>query len=134
MKRLSISCVIFYYFLQANLCYADPIITFEKTFGGSKDDEGLSVVQIIDGGYIICSGIRVSIVGPSRENIYLIKTDKHGNKLWEKTFGGKYGDKGYSVNQTDDGGYIICGVTESFGSGGSDVYLIKTDSQGNVAE
>jgi hypothetical protein len=61
----------------------------------------------------------------------LIKTDANGNVQWAKTYGGANWDYATSVQQTSDGGYIVAGLTESFGSGG-DIFLIKTDANGNV--
>jgi hypothetical protein len=98
-------------------------LQWQKTFGGSDNDLGHSVHQTDDGGYVIAG--QTYSYGAGLWNVYLIKTDPNGNLLWEMTFGGSDQDRGYSVQQTNDGGYIIAGETYSFGTGDSDVYLIK---------
>ena len=110
-----------------------PFIGFgqgwEQTYGGSGSDEGYSVQQTTDGGYIIC-GYTTSF-GNGGTDVYVIKTDFQGNTLWTQTYGGTGNDRGKSIQQTTDGGYIICGETKSFGNGLYDFYLIKTDGSGN---
>jgi len=98
------------------------------TFNSSGRDYGHSVEQTSDDGYIIAG-----YTGPraGEFDVWLIKTDSSGNKLWDKTFGGAGDNRGHSVEQTSDGGYIITGRTGSDGLGTANVWLIKTDSNGN---
>jgi hypothetical protein len=102
---------------------------WDKTFGGEKDDGGWSAIQIKDGGYILCGGTFSS--GAGGQDAWLIKTDTKGNKLWDKTFGGSESDYFYSVQQTTEGGYILCGGTKSQASGNKEMWLVKTDADGS---
>jgi hypothetical protein len=102
---------------------------WDKSFGGSKNDNGFYGQQTSDGGYIIVG--ETFSYGAGWYDGWLIKTDNLGNKEWDRTIGGSKQDHTYCVQQTNDGGYIITGVTESFGAGEDDVYLVKTDSDGN---
>jgi len=101
-----------------------------KTYGGSGIDIGHSVVQTSDGGYIF--GGQTSSFGAGNADMYLVKTDASGNTLWTKTYGGSGIDIGTAVVQTSDGGYLFGGQTSSFGAGNADMYLVKTDANGDT--
>jgi len=102
---------------------------WDKTFGGSQYDSADSVQQTNDGGFVIAGA--TCEYGLGGHDAWLIKTDSAGNKIWDKTFGGSDMDEANSVQQTTDGGFIIAGSTSSYGAGGSDAWLIKTDANGN---
>lgn len=104
-------------------CRPGPAIQWSKTFDGGS---GNSVQQTTDNGYIVC--------GTTNGDVWLIKTNADGNKLWDKIFpsGNEWwSGRCCSVEQTTEGGYIICGTTEYYGAGDGDVWLIKTDADGN---
>jgi parallel beta-helix repeat protein len=103
---------------------------WSRTFGDSANDQGSSVQQTIDGGYILTGHTHSYGVGAA--DVWLIKTVANGTKDWSRTFGGPVGDRGYSVQQTTDGGYIVAGSTASFGAGGYDVWLLKTAANGTA--
>jgi hypothetical protein len=106
---------------------------WDKTFVARHMDQGNSVQQTTDGGYIVCGWTRPligSMIG--KPNVWLIKTDAEGNKLWDKMFGGELYAEGASVQQATDGGYIICGVGETEKNiGALSILLMKTDANGN---
>ena len=106
-------------------------LEWDNTFGGANHDEGWSVQQTADKGYIV-AGETNSFGTGNDADVYLIKTNARGDLEWEKVFGGANHDAGRSVQQTTDGGFIVAGLTESFGAGMADIYLIKTDRQGNL--
>lgn len=117
-------------FLVTYISAQPPDTLWTKTYGGYNQDYAFSIQPTLDGGYII-TGLTSSF-GAGGDDVYLVKTDANGNTVWTKTFGGPYEDWGRSVKQTLDGGYIIAGWTTSFGAGDRDVYLIKTDGNGNT--
>ncbi len=101
---------------------------WSKTFGGASDEDGYSVDQTQDGGYIATG--RSASFG-NLVQLYLIKTDASGDTLWTRTYGGADNEYGRSVQQTSDGGYVVAGWTGSF-ENGDQVYLIKTNASGDT--
>jgi len=95
-----------------------------RAYGGAGSNQGHSVQQATDGGYIIAGS--TNSLGAGSYDAYLVKTNAQGDTLWTRTYGGASDDIGYSVQQTLDGGYIITGYT-SDSAGNRDVYLIKTN-------
>lgn len=103
-------------------------LQWQKAIGGAEIDEGHSIQQTSDGGYI-GAGI-VTVAGD--EEIGVVRLDPAGNIQWQKTFGGSNQDYGWSVRQTSDGGFIVAGHSLSFGMAGLEVLVIKLNSFGNL--
>jgi hypothetical protein len=101
---------------------------WDRTIGGRGDDFGFSVTQTSDEGFII-TGWTYSY-GRGDADVWVIKIDTNGVEEWNRTYGGTEYDIGVLIQQVTDGGYIIFGDTFSYGSGASDYWLIKTDSNG----
>jgi len=103
---------------------------WNQTYGGASDDNVRFMIQTSDGGYAIVGVTRSFSNGQT--DMLLVKTTANGEMQWRKNYGGYSYDQAYSIVQTGGGGYTIAGYTESYGAGGRDVWLIKTDSAGNV--
>jgi hypothetical protein len=104
-------------------------VTWSRTYGGTGADSLNHIVPTGDEGYIL---IADSTSFGGNQNVWVVKLDKYGNITWQKTYGGASIDSGNSIFETSDGGYIITGSSESFGTGASDGWIIKTDALGNV--
>ncbi len=103
--------------------------TWDKAFGGALDDEASSIKQTIDGGFIIVGNTKS--FGSGMYDVWLLKIDQFGGKIWDKTIGGSRDDMGDSIQETRDGGFVVAGTTGSWGNGDADALLIKIDSNGN---
>jgi hypothetical protein len=66
-------------------------------------------------------------------DFWVLKLDGNGDVVWQKTYGGGYGNWPFSIQQTTDGGYIVAGSTHSFGARLWDFWVLKLDGNGDVA-
>jgi hypothetical protein len=107
-------------------------VDWNQTFPG----EANSLVVTSDGGYALVGDIKIIPEGADPRLVpydcWLAKTDAYGNVEWNQTYAEADDDRAWSLVETSDGGYAIGGSTSSFGAGGYDFWLIKTDIYGNV--
>lgn len=103
---------------------------WQNTFGGSDYEYAYCVNQTSENGYLIC-GSTMSFGNGARDG-FLTKTDSAGNEIWTKYYGGTNNDGLYRLINDGDSIYYLCGYTYSYGSGSDDVFVIKTDTAGNI--
>ncbi|MCX6253688.1 MAG: hypothetical protein NTV31_04335 [Bacteroidia bacterium] len=116
-------------------------ILWDKTYGGATADEANSIIQTTDGGYAV-TGYTSSKESTNyyddtwnrinSKNIWILKLNQLGEIVWDKTYGGTRADEAKSIIQTIDGGYAVVGYTESKGSGGSDIWILKLNQLGEI--
>jgi len=95
--------------------------------GGDCFENGF---ELSDGNFILCGYLQDSI--QNRPNAFLSKINKKGEILWTNEYGDSLNEIAKMVKRTTDNGFILVGGTTSNSNGGYDVYLIKTDSNGNL--
>src|SRR6266536_2308820 len=136
---LTLTVLIFFSSLHAQII---PSIEWQKSFGGSDDDEPYSIQLTSDGGSI-AAGFSYSHDGdvtgnPSGVDFWIVRLDAAGNLLWQKALGGSDDDYGSAVQQTTDGGFIVGGYSESNNGdvsgnhGGYDFWIVKLSADGNL--
>ena len=109
---------------------ANGVMIWNRTYGSTGNDQGHSVIQTLDGGFALVGS--TSSFGAGANDMWLVKTDANGNVIWHQTYGVTGDDEGKAVIQTIDGGFALVGSTSSFGAGANDMWLVKTDTNGNV--
>jgi hypothetical protein len=104
-----------------------------RTYGGSNWDWATSVIETPDEGYLIAG--ETESYGSGRADYWLVKTNFQGDTLWTHAYGGNSSDYGRAVIASgDEQGYLFIGSTRSYGAGGSDIWLVKTDQDGNTVD
>lgn len=101
---------------------------WDKTYGGTNHDFAYSIINDRDN--FVIAGYTSSFNDSLNSDGYILKINKEGKLLWQKTFGGDKWDIFYSIVKDKDG-YIAAGYTDSFGNGKTDFYVVKTDFNGN---
>lgn len=115
-------------------------IQWQKCFGGTDNDDASSIQQTFDGGYVV-AGRASSNDGNVTGNhggydFWVIKLDGSGTMQWQKSFGGTFHDDAMSIQQTNDGGYVVTGYTDSYDGnvtgnhGDQDYWVIKLNGSG----
>ena len=105
-------------------------IEWQRTYGGTDWDGRPYIQEASDGGYIV-AGCTESF-GAGDRDFWVLKLTSSGDIEWQRTYGGGLDDQYCHIQLASDGGYIVSGGTESFGAGGSDIWVLKLNSFGDI--
>ncbi|MFH1011953.1 MAG: T9SS type A sorting domain-containing protein [bacterium] len=101
-----------------------------RTYGGHSSDVARCIQQTTEGGFIVAGDTRS--FGAGDADFYILRLNDDGDTLWTRTYGGLGREEGYSVQQTSDGGFIMAGYLWSVSGNNQDIYLVKTDGDGDT--
>ncbi len=117
-------------------------IQWEQNYGGRGWDEPRSMVATMDGGFVIAGGSSSPDGDVSKpkgnQDFWIVKIDRNGTLLWERSYGGSRFDKAYSITETRDGGFVVVGITESNDGdvrthhGGRDIWVLRLSRTGTL--
>lgn len=109
---------------------ADGTFLLGHAYGGSDSDEATSVIEVSGGDLVLVGDIQNS--DTKDHDVWLMRTDYLGYEIWNHTYGGVFNDFGRDVIEVNAGGFALVGFTQSYGAGDYDVYLIRTEANGNL--
>lgn len=108
----------------------DGTVVWQKSYGGQHKDYARSIHQTADYGYVV-AGTTWSF-SKGKSDVWVLKLKFDGTIDWQKTYGGNGYDQACSLHQTSDGGYVITGMTKSFGAQDHDFWVLKLNSNGTI--
>ena len=117
-------------------------IMWQNALGSNSDDQANCIIQTVDGGYLIAGysgGNSADVTGNNGlRDFWVVKLNSNGILIWQKSFGGSNIDEATSIAETSDGGFLVCGLTNSTNGnvtinyGQTDAWVIKISSIGNL--
>jgi hypothetical protein len=110
-------------------CNPNGDTLWTRTFGGSSNERGYAVCTAAGGGLILAG--TTTTFGTGSSQFWMVKISDTGDSLWSRSFGGSGTDECYSMVRTADDGFLLAGSTTSYGAGGSDFWIVRTDSAGD---
>jgi hypothetical protein len=128
-KHLTLVILVFFY-SAAGLYAQIPDTLWTRTYGGTGHDIGYYIYPTHDSGFCV-AGYTASF-GGGVQNAYLLRLDSNGDTLWAKYYGGVSYDGAHCVLETEDHGFLVTGFAESYGAAGKNLYLIRTDPDGDT--
>ncbi len=103
---------------------------FARAFGYKYDENAKQIIPSNDGGYILIGTTDSDY--DMRRDLFVVKMDAKGKRLWQYHYGTREEDEGFSITQAHGGGYILAGYTKDTKGYDKDLYLMKIDEDGNA--